>query len=236
MIPGGSFRSRVLKCLLFSLTWFIVLAGPAHARPINTISGWDGSTYVSSFGVLNTATYGETVTVATGATKLNSFSFEIGGCTGNVTFRGSVYAWDGTKATGPSLFVSPTMTVSGTPYQLVTISTGGITLPAGTYVLFASTAQDQTGAPDAACRWGAVTGNNAYAGGRFVFINNGPDPSRWTTSPWTRVNQDLAFQVDGLVPPAAGAPAGSRTSLLIGLAGLIAMGPYQLNRSRRRTA
>lgn len=238
MISGPCFPSRLLKCLLFSLTLFIAFAASAHAQAINTIPGWDGTSYISSFGVTNTATYGETVTVPAGAAPLNRFSFEIGNCSANVTFRASVYAWDGTKASGPSLFVSPATTVnSGSTYQLVTFSTGGITLPAGTYVLFASTSQDQTGAPSSACRWGAVTNNTAYAGGQFVFLNNGPNPGQWTTSPWSAFSQDLAFQVDGLVPPqATSVPAASTTSLLIGLVGLTAVGLYQLTRSRQRTS
>lgn len=85
---------------------------------------------------------------------------------------------------------------------------------------------------------GSVGNNTAYAGGQFVFMNNGPDPTQWTTSTWSNIAQDLAFQVDGLVvppPQATGVPAAS-TSLLIGLAGLTAMGLYQLTRSRQRTS
>jgi hypothetical protein len=239
MFSGRCFRSRVLKYLFFSLTLFVAFAASAHAQAINTIPGWDGNQYISSFGVTDTATYGETITVAAGATSLNSFSFEIGNCSANVTFRGSVYAWDGTKATGPSLFTSPVMTVnSGSTYQLVTFNTGGVSLPAGTYVLFASTSQDQTGAPNSSCRWGSVGNNTAYAGGQFVFLNNGPNPGQWTTSTWSNINQDLAFQVNGLTtaPQATGVPAASTTSLLIGLVGLTAVGLYQLSRSRVKNA
>lgn len=192
---------------------------------IDTISGWNGSTFISSFGVTNTATYGQTVTVAAGAGPLNSFSFEIGNCSANVSFRGSVYAWDGSKATGASLYQSGVMSVAaGSTYNLVTFNTGGITLPAGTYVLFASTSEDQGGAPNSACRWGAVAGNTAYTGGNFVFLNNGTATSQWTGTNWSSFSQDLAFQVNGIsvsAPPAAtGAPAASTTSLLIGFAAL----------------
>ncbi len=237
MISDRSYRSRLLKCLLFSLTVIVVFAVPAHAQAINTITGWNGTSFISSFGVPNTATYGQTITVAAGATPLNSFSVEIGSCGANVTLRASVYAWDGSKATGASLFTSPAMTITNSSaYQLVTFSTGGISLPAGMYVLFASTSQDQTGAPSSACRWGSVV-NTAYAGGQFVFQNNTSDISQWTSSPWSTIAQDLAFQVDGLVTsPATGAPAASTTSLLIGLAGLTAIGLYQLARSRQRTS
>ena len=147
----------------------------------------------------------------------------------------------GTKATGASLFESPTMSVSaGSSYSLVTFSTGGLTLPAGNYVLFASTSKDQSGAPSASCRWGSVGNNTAYPGGTFVYINNGPNPGQWTTNVWSSIAQDLAFQVSGLStsappPPAQGAPAASTTSLLIAFAGLIGAGLFQLLRQRQTT-
>jgi hypothetical protein len=236
MTTRRSFRSGLLKAALFSATLLTIFAVSAQAQ-INTIPSWDGSNFISSFGVTNTATYGQTITVAAGASQLNSFSFEIGYCSASVALRGSVYAWDGTKATGSSLFTSAVRTVTaGDTYTLVTFNTGGITLPAGTYVLFGSTSQDQADAPGSACRWGSVGNNTAYAGGQFVYINNGPNPGQWTTATWSSISQDLAFQVNGLVVPAASVPAASTTSLLIAFAGLIAVGLYLMARSRLRTS
>jgi hypothetical protein len=227
----------LLKYLLLTLTLFVVFAASAHAQAINTIPSWNGSNFISSFGVPNTATYGQTITVAAGSGPLNSFSFEIGNCGANVTLRGSVYAWDGAKATGPSLFTSPAQTITNNnAFQLVTFTTGGITLPAGTYVLFASTSQDQTGAPYSACRWGAINDNTTYPGGQFVFQNNTADTSQWTSTSWSTFAEDLAFQVNGFTPQATSVPAASTTSLLIGLAALTAMGLYQLTRSRQRNS
>ena len=184
MISGRCYRSRLLKCLLFSLTLFVVFAATAEAQAINTIPGWDG-----------------------------------------------------TKATGPSLFMSPADVdvANSSAYQLVTFNTGGISLPAGTYVLFASTSQDQTGAPNSACRWGAVP-NSAYAGGQFVYSNNGSNTA-WTSSPWSTFPRIWHSRWMGLVHvQVTGAPAASTTSLLIGLAGLTAIGLYHLTRSRQRTS
>lgn len=235
MSTGRPFRSGLCKGTLLSATLLIAFAASAQAQ-INTIPGWNGSSFISSFGVTDTATYGETVTVAAGATALNSFSFEIGSCGANVTLRASVYAWDGTKATGSSLYQSAPMTVTNSSsYQLVTFNVGGITLTPGTYVLFASTSQDQTGAPSSACRWGSVA-NTAYAGGQFVFLNNGPNPAQWTSSAWSTIASDLAFQVDGLVVAAPAVPTTSTTSLLIGLAGLAVVGLYQMTRHRQQTS
>lgn len=239
MSTGWSLRSGLFKGAVFSVLLLVIFAASARAQAVNTISGWDGTTSISSFGVVNTATYGETLTVAAGAGPLTSFSFEIGSCGADVTLRGSVYAWDGTKATGPSLFVSsPTTVTNSASFQLVTFNTGGLSLAPGTYVLMGSTSQDQTGAPLSACHWGSVGNDTAYAGGQFVYLNNGPDPAQWTTATWSRFSQDLAFQVNGLgaQPAPTSVPAASTTSLLIGLAGLAAVGLYHMTRLRRRTS
>ncbi|MCX6628319.1 MAG: hypothetical protein NTW28_11905 [Candidatus Solibacter sp.] len=243
MMPGRyfrlGFRAASWKDVLRSTALLTLLVAPALAQgPINTIPVWNGTTFISSFGVTNTATYGETITVSAGASALNSFAFEIGNCSASVTFRGAIYAWDGTKATGASLFESATTSVApGSTYTLVTFNTGGLVLPAGTYVLLASTSRDQSGAPSSSCRWGSVGNNTAYAGGTFVYLNNGPNPSEWTTNTWSTIAQDLAFQVDGLVlpssTPAQAAPAASTISLLIGFAALAAVGLFQLARQRQ---
>jgi hypothetical protein len=220
----------------------LLIAGSLMSQgPINTIPSWDGIAFYSPFGVPNTATYGQTISVAPGTAVLSSFGFEIGNCTANVSFRGEVYAWDGTKATGPSLFESPVTNVTSSgPFQLVTFNAGGLTLPPGVYVLFASTSRDQTEAPAAGCQWGVTPNNTAYPGGNLVLLNNGPTPSQWTTAAWTSVALDFAFQVNmgpapgpGPAPASpAGVPAASPATLLLGFAGVIAVGLLGLSRLR----
>ncbi len=211
-------------------------SAPALAQTsIDTITGWDGTNSIGSFGVTNTATYGQTITVPAGASPLNSFSFEIGHCGAPVTFRGLVYAWDGSKATGPSLYTSaPQTLLNSSAFQLVTFTSGALALPPGPYVLFASTSNDQAGAPSSACRWGSMRNNTAYAGGQFVFMNNGPDASRWITTAWSGISEDLAFRVVGLyAPPVAAVTAvptlGEWGFLLLGLAAAGA-GAHRLRR------
>ena len=150
--------------------------------------------------------------------------------------RGEVYAWDGSKATGSALFESAPVTITNSSsYQLVTFNTGAITLQPGNYVLFASTSRDQSGAPSSACRWGSVV-NTAYPPGNFVYMNNATNVAMWTSSTWNTISEDLAFSVVGLAVPsssAAGAPAASTTSLLIGFGVLTALGLFGLFRHRR---
>lgn len=73
--------------------------------------------------------------------------------------------------------------------------TPGIVLMSGQqYVIFASITR-VPGAPSAA-RWGALTNDTTYPGGRFVFINNGTDESQWTGTNWSFISEDLAMKVD----------------------------------------
>ena len=224
---------KSFKAGFLSITFLTLAATSTQAlASIDTIALWDGVQYISSFGVTNTATYGQTVTVGANASPLVSYSFEIGNCDANVSFRGSVYAWDGTKATGSSLFTSGVQTVNaGATYTKVTFNVGSLSLPAGRYILFASTSQDQSGAPNSACRWGAVGNNAASPGGQFMFLNNGPDPAQWTTTAWSTIANDLAFQVDGLTTSSVAIPTLSEWGMII-LSGLLAVGTFVVMRRR----
>jgi hypothetical protein len=220
---------------------FLILAAAAHAQ-INTIPNWNGTDFISTFGVVDTATYGQVITVPSGVGAMTAFAFEIGNCTGAVTLRGEVYAWNGTRATGAALFESATQTVpAGDNFTLVTFNTGNLSLSPGTYIIFASTSKDQGGASLAGCGWGAINNDATYPGGSFKFLNNNTNVAAWTSSNWSGLPQDLAFRVDGIAPPTpvpptnvAAAPAASTTSLLIGLVALTAMGLY-LSRHRQQT-
>jgi len=218
----------------------IGLAAPALAQnSIDTIPAWNGTQFISSFGVPDTATYGQTITVPPGASALNSYSFEIGFCSAAVTFRGEVFAFGTNVATGSALAETAPITVAaGNTFTLVQFNVGELNLTPGTYVLMATTSKDQTGAPNSSCRFGSVGNNTAYAGGQFVFINNGAVPAQWTSGTWSSIAQDLAFQVNGLnvtvvTPPVSTAPASSTTSLLIGFAALAALGVAKLSRQQQ---
>jgi len=176
----------------------LALSSVAAQADINTVPSWNGTDYISSFGVPNTATYGQLVTVYPGASPLTGFSFRIGNCTADVTFRGHVYAWNGSMALGPSLFDSAPQTLAASSaFHTVTFNVGSLALPAGQYILFASTSEDQASAPNSACQWGSVP-NATYPGGQFYFINNATTVSQWTGSTWSTITQDLAFTVTGL--------------------------------------
>ena len=164
---------------------------------IDNLSSWDGSTGVSSFGVPDTATYGEVVTAPAGTPTLSNFTFEMDLSPATI-FRGEVYAWDGEKAVGSALWEgSPTHTAVAT-YAPVTFATGGVSLVGGQkYVLFATVSKDY-GALDATTGvWGIHNVGAPALDDGFVFSNNGSDFSSLTSNAWARLDgYNLAFRAD----------------------------------------
>jgi hypothetical protein len=199
----------------------LLLGGwPLSAVTIDTVPSWDGTSYISSFGIPDTETYGQTVTVPLGLPVLRSFSFEME-LPSTLAFRGEVYAWDGTKAAGANLFESGATSTDGSGvFELITFNTGGIALvPGGVYVLFASTSKDTDGHSGGGI-WGVTQFTDTYTGGTSVYINNRIDTTPWTTTAWAGVPGDLAFQAT--FTSASGAPEPSTIPLLAcALTGLI---------------
>lgn len=163
---------------------------------IDTTPYWDRVQYISSFGMPDTATYGQTISMTESAI-LTQFSFFIKVLPTTV-FRGHVFAWDGSKATGDPLFEGgPMSTTQDANFEEVVFDIpDGIALDEGQqYVLFASTSQDPA-QPNSAGKWGAVIPNTVYNGGQFVYLNNGADPTKWTSTAWSPIAQDLAFKAE----------------------------------------
>jgi hypothetical protein len=223
-----------LKIVFRSTVLLLLIAGSLMAAAnIDTVPAWNGTSFISSFGIPNTATYGQTITVAPGTGLLLSFAFEMT-CNVTVVIRGEVYAWDGNKATGPSLFESTPISVTAAPnnttYQLITINTGGVALAPGAYVLFVTTSRD-AGA-NSTCRFGSVA-NTTYPDGLFVFQNNGTNFGQLFTNNWSTIASDLAFQAS-FVGGAPTVPAPSTLTLVV--AGLIAVGLFGRFRAVSRSS
>jgi hypothetical protein len=170
-----------------------VLVGTTSAGA-QTVGAGGGST-IFSWGKPNTQTYGQTVTAIN--TSLDSFSFWLQGGSA-LNFQAYVFAWDAAnvRASGSALFTSAVMAApGGTGFQQVSINTGGVTVNVGDmYVAFLSTSGL---AGSGAIPWEANPGD-AYAGGAFVYINNGDNTAMWTSSSWTTnwggQGRDLRFE------------------------------------------
>src|SRR5581483_411691 len=179
---------KVAVLFVLCLSALVFAAAATADTTIDTISVWNGSDTVCDFGNPNTATYGQVVTVPAGDTDLKSFTFELYNVPSAAVFRGEVYAWDAVDghAEGSSLYESAPTSTTGATAQGVTFTIpGGVALTAGEQiVIFASVSKDYgLGSGQVGC-WGA-TALDTYAGGEFVYINNGGDPSQWTTGSWT---------------------------------------------------
>jgi autotransporter-like protein len=184
------------KSMLLGGVAFLALAASANAQSINTIPQWDGVQFISSWGVPNTATYGQTITPTVGQTRLSSFTFQLNQTSGTAPqYQAFVFQWDATnqRIIGPALFGSSVFTAPGSGFSPVTINTGNVVLtPGQQYVLFLTTSTIG-GQPNSSYRYGSVA-NTAYGGGQFVFQNNGSNFNNLSTVGWSTIGQDLAFQ------------------------------------------
>ena len=189
----------------------LAIGGPAFADNISTLPQWNGNNAVAAWGFPDTATYGETITPTASQTHLSSFTFELDQLAGtSPQFQAFIYRWTGSQITGSALFASPVLTApSSGAFTAVTVNTGNVTLTAGQqYVLFFTTSS-VTQASAGLYKFG-VTPLSAYAGGQFVFQNNGNNFSTLNTVGWGTAGEDLAFSATmfGLINPLlpSGAP------------------------------
>lgn len=163
-------------------TILCALLGFSTAASAEVIDNTTITSAIHPFGSPNTATYGQTFTV--GADNvLNSFSMYLNGKAGaNLNLRGYVAGWDGNKATS-ILYTSGTRAMTATSgVEEFAFNTGTLGLATGSqYVLFLSVSE-----------LGAQPGNvfdmpstgDSYAGGNFVYLNNGHDFAALTSSAW----------------------------------------------------
>jgi hypothetical protein len=199
---------------LMGLALFILPLTTAIAAGtiLDTASGWNGSDNAIFFGSPDTSTYGETITAPITDTVLQSFTFYMQVPTA-LKFRGYVYAWDGTKATGSALYESaPFSTTNASLFEPITFNTAGVNLiPGQKYVLFATISKDYVTNLNQGA-WGALH-SDVYTGGQYVFINNGGDFSQITSRTWSNIpgatdynpygtGWDLAFKATFAPPPA----------------------------------
>jgi len=175
--------------LMLCVVCLAVGNGPATA--LSTYKDWDGSEFISTFGCPNTSTYGQIITIPTGKQTLDAFSFwwrNNGHRHGSMVVRGEVYAWDGAKATGSSLYESPPRTISygDNLFHKESFAPAGLALtPGAAYVIFASIDKDyEECQKPTLLAWGFIS-ESTYSGGLFVFQNNSGNSGQWTSSPWT---------------------------------------------------
>jgi uncharacterized protein with beta-barrel porin domain len=193
----------------------LALSVPASAQTINTVPQWNGTSFISSWGVPNTATYGQTFTPNSAQTTLSGFTMYLNQSSGTApNYQAFVYAWDSvnSRISGPALFTSAPLVAPTTGvgvFAPVAINTGSVTLtPGQQYVLFLTTSSQVNGA-NGVYRYGALTNNTAIPNGQFVFQNNGTNFGNLSTTTWSNIGEDLAITISlsgflaALLPPGA---------------------------------
>ena len=170
----------------------LVVLPPGGGLTIASTNGWDGLTCRYPFGETNTATYGQTF-VAPTASRLLSFTLFLAPSNdpGSVDFKFYVMAWDGAKATGAVLYASQATNTAGRlGVQAYSFQPDSLSLVAGaTYVAFLSAQFDGI-----IGHAGAGANAGGYPAGHFVYLDNGSDFSKVTTTAWSGMaDLDLAF-------------------------------------------
>ncbi len=200
-----------MRRILAGATLITVILGAAQVQAVTTISTLPFGSRVSPFGEPDTATYGQTITAPAYDNILESFSFwlndEYPSVPDPVEFAAYVMAWNIDRATGPVLWQSVMQTTTNNGgadgLEEFAFNTGGLALiPGNQYVLFLSASNFiDTGIKGTA---GSVFGRTAYAGGYFVFMNNGSDFSVLTKNPWANITtEDWAFEASFIPAPGA---------------------------------
>jgi outer membrane autotransporter protein len=171
-------------------------SSPAGAQSVDTSSVWNGATFIDSWGLPDTATYGQTITATNKQNQLSNFGFQLnaqGG--GTPQYQAFVYQWDGgsNRITGSALYTSGVMTApGGSAFVPVSFDVGKLSLtPNQQYVLFLTTSSVAQGG-SSSYNWGSVV-NTAYTGGQFVYQNNGAVFANLSSVAWSTIAQDLVF-------------------------------------------
>jgi hypothetical protein len=192
----------------------------ASAAIINT-TGSDTDT-IFEFGVPDTATYGQTFTVAGPEAYLEDFSLFLrnrSSGSGPLNLRGYIGTWTGINV-GTVLFSSVTQTMNAAGTQQQFFFDTELQLVAGQqYVAFLSISEID-GQP--ASKFGMPRGGDSIPGG-FVFINNGADEAQWKTQTWSGLGNtvDVFFTATLVAADVGSAPEPASLALLgVGLAAM----------------
>jgi hypothetical protein len=192
--PTRPLRHRTLaSCTLLLL--LAALASPPAGLAATTIeAGTGGPAGGWEFGGIYDSTVGQVVTVPGGVSSLREFTLWATEPPA-LQFRGFVYAWDGTKATGPLLYESTGLhTTAGGTFQAFQLEANVPVTPGTQYVVFLSQAKDK--AADEGISEGEAVGTveggfmepPPYTEGGFVALPNGFQPERWTSESWMNLS------------------------------------------------
>lgn len=173
----------VLICLLLSNTCFAEIYYDTSAELNRTTI----ITYGSGYGRYET--YGQTFFAPNDSVAINSFEFYlIPNYGARLESKAYVYQWDGFKAFGDPIFISP-LSIMTTGEGWVQVNTGSSAVVSGSeYVAFFTVSNPDGGASSIGeAGFGGVSGSyaaNVDGGGNFVAMDNGLNFSMLTQNNW----------------------------------------------------
>src|SRR5262249_9476770 len=137
----------------------VLISLPVSA--FGTKKSWDGVQREPGFGCPNDTTFGQVITIPGNKRTLNKFTFWwVRSTHGSMVVRAEVYAWDGAKAAGSSLYESAPRTISfgGDAFHKESFAPAGLAVtPGAQYVIFASIDKDYDQCVDGyILAWGSV--------------------------------------------------------------------------------
>lgn len=218
-------KRKFLGQVLTAAAFLVASAGVGQAATLIDTSGGLTGAGVTPFGEPDTASYGQTFTVTGADTQLDSFSFRFDDYLNpdTVDFAAYVFAWDGSKASGPQLFASGGLSSSNNGgsdgFEEFVFNTGGLVLSSGMkYVAFLSASNFFDGSSGSSL-W-ELSNSDFYADGEFVFLNHGSDFDAVTQNAWNSISgRDTYFKASFSTPAPVPLPA-SLPLVLLGVGSL----------------
>ena len=197
---------------------------------ISTLSGWDGYIGITGFsdarnntGLVSYGSVGENFRINNGNALITSIAFPVWASAplyvpGPSDFQVGVTAWNGTRPTGPLLYLSDHL-VAYDGWQNFDVTPNNLILNQGQQYLLFFTSINYIDDLTSVSSMGYVPGNPYADGEYFTFGWGGYDVgiNDLFTHNWTQGNADMAFQINyQIVPePAATVLLGLGSVLLI---------------------
>ncbi len=197
---------------------------------------WNGT---DAFGQLGDATgalatFGQTVTVPAGATRLSGFSLELNPNLADFSrLKLYVFNWDDSNhwATGTSLYTSGLIDSLPNGFQSVGAANLTLDLLAGSQVVLVLSAEELADSTEDAAEAGfAISGQaDAYSlGAAFLLGSGGGDLTHLTDTPWIELggnnHSDFAFTANFTVSPDPVPEAGTAAAAAALATGLLVWG------------